>query len=183
VFGSFWQVLEGFNPDMIEQNVHVLQCSGERMWVRMGSQTGCTACDNGRGCGAGLFAKLLQRKPVVLELARNDINVEAGQMLTLAVPGQLFVKLVLTSYGWPLLAALAGAYAGYGAGSWLQWDPQMIDLATLAAGGLAGWLFLRLIRRSNTTETILKSLRVTACRLPDTPSLCNGSTKTPAHPY
>jgi hypothetical protein len=59
----------------------------------------------------------------------------------------------------------------------------MIDLLTLAAGGLAGWSFLRLIRRSNTTETILKSLRVTACRRPDTPGLCDGATKTPAQPY
>ena len=167
---------------MIEQNVHVLQCSGERMWVRMGSQTGCTACDNGKGCGAGLFAKLLQRKPVVLELPRNDVNVEAGQMLTLAVPAQLFMKLVLTSYGWPLLAALAGAYAGYGAGAWLQLDPSMTDLLTLAAGGLAAWMFLRLIRRANTTETILKSLSVTACRCSETPNMCNRTAKTPAHP-
>jgi len=152
------------------------------MWVRMGSQTGCKACDNGEGCGAGLFAKLLQRKPVVLELARNNVDVEAGQMLTLSVPAQLFMKLVLTSYGWPLLAGLAGAYAGYGAGSWLQLDPQMIDLLTFAAGGLAAWLFLRLISRANATETILKSLRVTACRCPERPDMCNGMAKTPAHP-
>jgi len=174
--------MKGLNPDMIEQNVHVLQCSGERMWVRMGSQTGCTACDNGEGCGAGLFAKLLQRKPVVLELARNDVDVQAGQMLTLAVPAQLFMKLVLTSYGWPLLAALAGAYAGYGAGSWLQLDAQTIDLMTLVSGALAAWLFLRLIRRANTAETILKSLSVTACRCAETPSMCIGAAKTPAHP-
>ena len=122
---------------MIEQNVHVLQCNVERVWVRMGSQTGCTACDKGQGCGAGLFAKLLRRKPVVLELARNDVDVEAGQMLTLAFPEQLFMKLVLTSYGWPLLAALAGAYAGFVAGSELQLGSQMTDVLTLVAGGLA----------------------------------------------
>jgi len=167
---------------MIEQNVHVLQCSNDRMWVRMGSQTGCPACDNGKGCGAGLFAKLLQRKPVVLELARNGIDVEAGQMLTLAVPGQLFMKLVLASYGWPLLAALAGAYAGNGVGSWLQLDPQTTDLMTLAAGIAAAWIFLRLIRRSNTTETILKSLRMTTCRYPETPDMCNGARNAPENP-
>lgn len=166
---------------MIEQNVHVLRCSDERVWVRMGSQTGCTACDNGKGCGAGLFAKLLRRKPVVLELPRKDVNVEAGQMLTLAVPGQLFMKLVLTSYGWPLLAGLAGAYAGYGAGSWLQLDPSVTDLLTLAAGGLAAWMFLRLIGRANTTETILKSLSMTACRRSETPDMCNGAKKAPAN--
>ena len=71
---------------MIEQNVQVLRCSNEKLWVRMGSQSGCTACDSGKGCGAGLFAKLLQRKPVTLELARKDLEVKVGQMLTLAFP-------------------------------------------------------------------------------------------------
>jgi len=166
---------------MIEQNVHVLQCSDERLWVRMGSQTGCAACDNGRGCGAGLFAKLLQRKPVVLELARNDVDVKAGQMLTLALPEQLFMKLVLSAYGWPLLAALAGAYAGYGAGTWLQLDPQMTDLLTLAVGGLAAWIILRLIRSANTTEAMLKSLGATVCLRSETPEMCHGASRPPEH--
>lgn len=164
---------------MIEQNVRVLQCSDDRIWVRMGSQTGCKACDNGEGCGAGLFTKLLRRKPVVLELARNDFNVQAGQMLTLAFPERLFMKLVFASYGWPLLAALAGACSGYVAGSWLQLGPLMIDVLTLAAGGLAAWIFLRLIRRANTAETILKSLSMTVCLSPDTPDMCNGTARAP----
>lgn len=166
---------------MIEQNVHVLQCNDERVWVRMGSQTGCTACDNGQGCGAGLFAKLLQRKPVVLELARNDVDVEAGQMLTLAFPEQLFMKLVLTSYGWPLLAALAGAYAGFVAGSELQLGSQMTDVLTLVAGGLAAWIILRLLRRANMAESILKSLNMTVCRTSETPNMCHGTLDGSAH--
>jgi len=166
---------------MIEQNVQVLQCSDERIWVRMGSRTGCTACDNGEGCGAGLFTKLLRRKPVVLELARNDIDVQAGQMLTLAFPEQLFMKLVFTSYGWPLLAALAGAYSGYVAGAWLQLGPLMIDMLTLAAGGLAAWTLLRLTRHANTTETVLNSLSMTACLRSVTPGLCKGTASAPEH--
>jgi sigma-E factor negative regulatory protein RseC len=108
---------------MIEQNVQVVRCLNERLWVRMGSQAGCTACDNGQGCGAGLFAKLLQRKPLVIELDRNGLDVEAGQMVTLAFPEQVYLKLVLASYGWPLLSALAGAFAGHGLGRWLQLSP------------------------------------------------------------
>lgn len=166
---------------MIEQNVQVLQCNDERVWVRLGSQTGCTACDSGRGCGAGLFAKLLRREPVVLELARNDVYVEAGQMLTLAVPERLFLKLVFASYGWPLLAAVAGAYAAYSAGVWLQLGPLPVDLLTLAGGGVAAWALLRINRRANATESILQSLHMTACQRSDTPDLCQGATKAPAH--
>jgi positive regulator of sigma E activity len=164
---------------MIEQNVQVLKCSDDRLWVRMGSQTGCTACNNGLGCGAGLFAKLFKRKPVVLQLARNDVRVEAGQMLTLAFPEQLYMKLVFASYGWPLLAALAGAYAGYGAGTWLQLSPLLLDTATLAAGVLAAWIFLRFIRSGKTTETILNSLSMTVCFPSDTPNMCNGTVNKP----
>jgi len=165
---------------MIEQNVHVLQCDGERLWVRMGARAGCKACDSGRGCGAGLFARLLQRKPVVLELARNGIDVQAGQMLTLAFPEQLFAKLVFASYGWPLLAALAGAYAGYAAGSWFGLGPLATDMLTFAAGVLAASALLRSVRRANTAESILRSMSVTVCIRPDSPDMCNGTAKTPA---
>ena len=164
---------------MIEQNVQVLQCSDELLWVRMGSQAGCAACDNGTGCGAGLFAKLLHRKPVVLQLARNGISVEAGQMLTLAFPEQLYMKLVFATYGWPLLAALAGAYAGYSAGSWMQFGPLSIDALTLAAGVLAAWIFMRFIRSGKATETILDSLRMTVCFPSETPNMCNGRANKP----
>ncbi len=158
---------------MIEQNVQVLKCSDELLWVRMGLQAGCVACNSGMGCGAGLFVKLLQRKPVVLQLARNGISVEAGQMLTLAFPEQLFMQLVFAAYGWPLLAALAGAFAGYGAGSWLQLSPLLLDMATLAAGGMAAWIFLRFIRSEKIAETVVNSLRMTVCFPSDTPNMCN----------
>ena len=162
---------------MIEQNVQVLRCSDEKLWVRMGSQSGCTACDNGKGCGAGLFAKLMQRKPVVLELARKDLEVEAGQMLTLAFPEQLYLKLVFFSYGWPLLAALAGAFAGYALGTRLQVTPVLVDLLTLSAGILAGWIIVRLIRTRRSMETILNSLDITVCFPSATPNMCSSTAK------
>ena len=145
----------------------------------MGGQSGCTACDNGKGCGAGLFAKLLQRKPVTLELARIDLNVEAGQMLTLAFPGQVYMKLVLASYGWPLMAALAGAVAGHSLATWAGFQAVAIDAATLAGGVLAAWLCLRLFRRENSEETILNSLHMTVCIPSSTPNMCTGMTNVP----
>jgi positive regulator of sigma E activity len=162
---------------MIEQNVQVMRCSDEQLWVRMGSRTGCTACDNGMGCGAGLFAKLIQRKPVILELARKDIEVEAGQMLTLAFPEQLYLKLVIASYGWPLLAALAGAFAGYSAAAWMQLSPVVIDVVTLTSGVLLAWVVLRLISSRKAAETILNSLSMTVCVPSSTPNMCTGRGK------
>ena len=158
---------------MIEQNVQVMRCQDKRIWVRLGSQTGCTACDNGNGCGAGVFAKLLQRKPVVLELERNDMSVEPGQMVTLAFSEQVYLKLVLASYGWPLLAALAGAFAGHGLGTWLAVGPALIDVAALSGGLLAGGLLMRLIKNRRNTTDVLNSLQTTVYYPSATPNMCS----------
>jgi len=166
---------------MIKQNVQVLQLNDEKLWVRLGSQSGCAACDNGMGCGAGLFAKLIQHRPVNLELARNGLNVKVGQMLTLAFPEQLYVKLIFASYGWPLLAALAGALAGYSLGVWLQFGPFMIDAVTLSVGVLTAWSVMRLIRTQKTAETILNSLDMTICFPSSNPDMCAGMLKKPEH--
>ncbi len=160
---------------MIEQNVQVVRCQDERIWVRMGSQTGCTACDNGNGCGAGVFSKLLQRKPLVIELARNNISVKPGQMVTLAFPEQVYIKLVLASYGWPLLAALAGAYAGHGLGTWYQFGPVLIDAGTLFCGLLAGGFVMRLIKNWRNADTVLNSLHMTVYYPSATPDMCSRS--------
>jgi len=160
---------------MIEQNVQVVRCEDERIWLRLGSQTGCTACDNGNGCGAGVFAKLLQRKPVVIELAQNGIEVEQGQMVTLAFPEHIYIKLVIASYGWPLLAALAGAYAGYGLGAWLQFGPGLVDVTTLCIGLLAGGFVLRLIKNRKNADTVLNSLQMTVYYPSATPDMCDRS--------
>jgi sigma-E factor negative regulatory protein RseC len=166
---------------MIEQNVQVLRCDKESLWVRIGTQSGCTACDNGQGCGAGLFAKLIRRKPVILELARNEMNVEAGQMLTLAFPEQVYLKLVFASYGWPLIAALAGALAGYSLTSWAGLQALAIDAATLSGGVLAAWVTMRFFRSRDTAETILNSLHMTICNPSNTPNMCTGMVKKPEH--
>ncbi len=166
---------------MIEQSVQVLRCDSESMWVRMGTQSGCTACDNGKGCGAGLFAKLVRRKPVILKLAQSDVEVEAGQMLVLAFPEQVYIKMVLASYGWPLIAALAGAFAGHSLGNWLQFSPVVIDATTLVAGILAAWLVLRVLRSRNITQSILDSLHMTVCIPSNTPNMCTATVKNPEH--
>lgn len=158
---------------MIEQNVQVVRCHGDRFWVRLGSQSGCTACDNGTGCGAGVFAKLLQRKAVIIELARNDMCIEPGQMVTLAFSEKIYLKLVLASYGWPLLAALAGALAGHGLGLWLQFGPALIDALTLSSGLLAGGLLVRLLKNQINASAVLNSLRATVYYPSTTPNMCS----------
>ena len=158
---------------MIEQHVQVIRCQGERMWVRMGSQSGCSACDNGKGCGAGLFSKLLRRKPVVIELERDNMEIEAGQMLTLAFPERVFIRLVLASYGWPLLAGLAGAVLGHSLCVWLQVEAMMVDLGTLVGALSVGGAALRLIRNRTDFELIFNTLQTTLYYPSVAPNMCS----------
>lgn len=160
---------------MIEQNVQVVRCAEQRIWVRMGSQSGCSACDNGRGCGAGVFAKLLQRKPAIIELPRQDVDVEPGQMVTLAFPEQVYLKMVLAYYGWPLLAALTGAAIAYGLGGWLQMGPVMLDVVSLLGGILAGGLLMRALRKYKSADALLNSLQLAVYYPSATPDMCSGA--------
>ena len=164
---------------MIEQNVQVVRCEDERLWVRLGTRTGCPACADGIGCGAGLFARLLQHKPVVMELPRNGLSIEQGQMLTLAFPEQVYIKLVVNTYGWPLLAAWAGAYAGYSLSTGLDFGPVMVDAGTLVSGLIAGFIVTGFTRNRKNEDAILASLRATLYYPSVTPNMCNATVKKP----
>ena len=159
---------------MIEQNVQVLRCAEEQIWVRMGSQSGCTACDSGNGCGAGVFAKLLQRKPAIIELPRQQVDVKPGQMVTLAFPEQVYLKMVLAYYGWPLVVALMGAAAAYGFGTWLQLGMVTLDVITLLGGLLAGGIFMHALKKYKSADVLLNSLQLAVYYPSATPEMCGG---------
>jgi len=160
---------------MIEQNVQVVRCNEQRIFVRMGSQSGCSACDNGHGCGAGVFARLLQRKPAIIELARRDIDVRPGQMVTLAFSEQVYLKVVLAYYGWPLVAGLIGAFAGYSLGARLQFGALALDAFTLLGGMLAGGMAMRFLKRQKNTDAVLDALQMAVYYPSATPDMCNGA--------
>jgi positive regulator of sigma E activity len=160
---------------MIEQNVQIVRCQDERLWVRLGSQSGCSACDDGKGCGAGLFAKLIRQKPVVLELPQKGLSVVPGQMLTLAFPERVYIKLVLTSYGWPLLAALAGGMAGHSLGMRYQWAPVQIDMSTLLCGLLGSAIVMHLVRKRHAAGDFFNGLQSLVYYPAVTPNMCSRS--------
>jgi len=159
---------------MIEQNVQVVRCTEQNVWVRLGSQSGCTACDNGKGCGAGVFAKLLQRKPAIIELPRQGVDIEPGQMVTLAFPEQVYLRMVLTYYGWPLLAALAGAAAAFTLGNRLQMGSVMLDAVTLLGGVLAGGILMSVLKKFKKADALLEALQMAIYYPSATPGMCSG---------
>jgi len=127
---------------LIEQQGKVLSAAGNRVSVRLGASSGCSACDAGKGCGAGVFGRLLQRQPVEMDF-ENTVGAEEGQAVIVGLPEVLFLSLVLRLYLYPLVAGLLGAVAGFFLASRVFSAGAWIDLSTLASAVIAAASVLR----------------------------------------
>lgn len=128
---------------MIEQQGQVVEITGSEARVRLGGSSGCSACDAGKGCGAGVFGRLLQRRPVVLNLD-NRVGAVNGQPVIVGLPESLFLNLLTRLYLFPLLAGLGGAVIGnYLSGRWAMssWASDILTLlcALLCGAALIQW--------------------------------------------
>jgi len=122
---------------MIEQQARVISASPDRVVVRIGRLSGCTACDAGKGCGAGVFSRLLRRRPVTLELD-NSLDSGVGQQVVVGLHESLLLRLVSRLYLYPLLAGLAGAVLGHYITVRMGAGAAMVDIAALIGAGMAG---------------------------------------------
>jgi len=124
---------------VIEQQGRVVSTRGGRAVVRLGGQSGCPACDAGKGCGAGVFGRLLKRDPVELEIA-NPGGVRPGDAVSLGIPENRFLFVTTWLFTLPLLAGLAGAL---GVSAWLPdtlstgWRDGLTALGAVLAAALA----------------------------------------------
>jgi sigma-E factor negative regulatory protein RseC len=132
---------------MIEQQGEVVAADERRVSVRLGGRSGCSACDAGRGCGAGVFGRLLQRRPVVLSFD-NHLRVNRGQAVLVGVPEKLFLALAMRFYLYPLLGGLAGATIGFMVSSSLNMGAGAVDLAAFLTGAAGALGLLAWARRS-----------------------------------
>ena len=122
---------------MLEQQGRVVAAANGRVSVRLGGQSGCAACDAGRGCGAGVFGRLLRRRPLILEFG-NHLDARCGQAVVVGVPEAWFLRLVARFYLLPLLAGLGGAAFGHYLSVMMQAGPFGRDFIALAGGIAAG---------------------------------------------
>jgi len=138
-----------FEPSlMIEQQGLVVAVSSETASVQLGGNSGCTACNAGKGCGAGIFGRLLKRKPVVLEL-RNGPGARVGQSVMVGLPETLFLRLIFNFYLFPLLAGLAGAVIGHYVSVRLKVGSAASDGLALLGAVLASAFALKWNRQRN----------------------------------
>jgi sigma-E factor negative regulatory protein RseC len=130
---------------MIEQQGQAVSESAGKVRVRLGGQSGCAACDAGRGCGAGVFGKLLRRRAVELDF-ENRVGARPGQGVMVGIPEALLLGLVTRFYLLPLLSGLAGAGLGHYVGVRLGAGTGGSDILALLFGAAAGAFVLRRLR-------------------------------------
>ena len=127
---------------MIEQQGKVIHVQDDSASVRIGAVAGCPACDAGKGCGAGVFGKLLSRQPstVILE---NEVEAQPGQLVSIGIPEGVYLRLLFTLYLFPLVLGLAGAGIGHYLGVRMAVTAGLVDgltlLAAILCGGTALW--------------------------------------------
>lgn len=129
---------------MIEQAGRVIAREGAYVSVELGATTGCAACDAGRGCGAGVFGRLLNPKPSRIRLL-NAIDAPVGMTVLVGIPEAAYLKLLLRLYLLPLIAGLVGAAIGLNVSIQAGTDRLMQDVITLALAVLCGGLALAFI--------------------------------------
>lgn len=127
---------------MIEQQGEVVAAEASRVFVRLGGKSGCPACDAGRGCGAGLFGRLLRRRPVLLSFD-NHLRALPGQSVIVGLPEAWFLRLVSRFYLFPVVAGLVGGGIGHYVSEMLLLNASATDGLTLLAAVLTGAIVLR----------------------------------------
>lgn len=130
---------------MIEQQGQAVHEARGRVTVRLGGTSGCARCAAGRGCGAGVFGKLLRRRAVELQFD-NHVGARSGQAVIVGISEALFLGLALKFYLAPLLSGLAGAAIGHYLGEVLGAGTAGRDALALLAAVMAGAAALRWTR-------------------------------------
>jgi len=131
---------------MIEQQGRVLRLQGNRAEIQIGVSSGCSLCNSGKGCGAGIFAQLLRRKSALVQVP-NTIEATPGQVVTLAIPENVFLLIIVRLYLLPLAAALAGAAIGQHLAERMHVGVGMSDAVTFLCAAVFFVLLLYLCRQ------------------------------------
>jgi len=126
---------------VIEQQGKVVAVNRGQVSILLGGQAGCSACDAGKGCGAGVFGQMLRRKPLKMNFV-NGIKAECGQAVVVGLPESLFLRLAVRFYLLPLLAGLVGGLAGHFLAGSFEAGVVATDSLTLVGAAIFAALML-----------------------------------------
>lgn len=108
----------------------VVSVANGHAWVEAEPQAACGACAAGRGCGVGLLAKGLGRRPVRLRI-RDDFQARVGDRIVIGVSGGTITAAAFLAFLTPIAAMLAATAAArwLGGGELLPQWPKLARTA------------------------------------------------------
>ena len=123
---------------MIRESATVLRVQGAVVWVSCRAQAGCQRCAEGRGCGGGIFSRLLGDRLREIKTVSDRTDLQIGDQVVIGLGDSALLKAALIMYLMPLilmfvsavvfsiasaghgdLPALLGAVVGLATGLWL----------------------------------------------------------------
>ena len=120
------------------QTAQVVDATSDRLLVYFRQPETCRQCERGQGCGAGIFARLIPRRDVSLEIAVHGAHA-SGDWVRVGLPVSTLLGMAFWAYGAPLAGFLLGAMPAY---LWIE-APLLSDLLSMLGGlalGFCAWL-------------------------------------------
>ncbi len=92
---------------MISETATVLRVTGDTAWVSCASQSGCQRCAEGRGCGGGVFGRILgdRLREVRVDVGGHPLRV--GDQVEIGLSELDLLRASLMMYLVPLVGMLA----------------------------------------------------------------------------
>lgn len=140
---------------MIEQQGRVVAVLPLQACIEVGPADGCNRCASGKGCAAGLFVRLINRKPTRLLIDSTE-QLHPGQRVTIGIPESLFLRWVMCLYGLPLTAAFALAIPVQFLSGYFVLSTGLTDLLVLLAS-LSGFVAVMLIMKRRIATGVSES--------------------------
>ena len=113
----------------------VIRAEDRHLIVRV-KRAACARCENGHGCGAGLFNRLIKPDYFDIPIATNKVPTRlahVGSEISLRIDDALLLHAALRVYGLTILAFVIGGIGGH----YLIQDsvsPALLDFFVLMAG-------------------------------------------------
>jgi len=131
---------------MIEETGRVVAVQDGFAWIEAESASACSGCALHGGCGTGVIARLLGRRPVQLRVA-NPIGAGVGETVVIGISANGLLQGSLAVYAMPLAGLFAGALAGQ------QVAGESAAIAGALAGLATGLVWLLRYSRRNVSDT------------------------------
>ncbi|MFP3911084.1 MAG: SoxR reducing system RseC family protein [Desulfobacteraceae bacterium] len=112
---------------MVSEQGIVEKITGRKAVIRIERTSACATCESRGHCEVGSTRKMVVEVP-------NELGAQNGDRVEVSIPTGSFLKLTLLVYLFPIVALIAGAYAGE---QWAGFVGMNPTVASIIGGGLS----------------------------------------------